>query len=133
MENRNSFFIIFAKKLSSRLGKPSAIVAMMAFLFIWAVIGLFADVPMTVSPIATVVVLGLTLLRVHSLQNAYEQDIRTLQARIEALSAEWRRASESAADSLTESELQQVRDLLQRSSDDDCKRRSDRDRRPSLF
>jgi low affinity Fe/Cu permease len=133
MNNRERFFSKLAKKLSNRLGKPSSVITVMAFLFIFMVIGLIANVPMTVYLAVNMTVLGFTLLMVLLMQNIHGQDIRALQARIDELATERRQASEPVAGTLTEGELQQVRDLLQRSDNDDSKRRPDRDRRPSLF
>jgi low affinity Fe/Cu permease len=133
MDHRERYFFPLARKLSNRLGKPPAIIAAGAFLLIWTAIALFIDLPPTVYLIASLAISGITLLMVVLLHNAHQQDIRALQARIEELAAERRHLDQAPADSLTEAELQQVRDLLQHSNGNDIKRRPDRDKRPSLF
>lgn len=133
MDHRERYFFPLARKLSSRLGKPSAIIVAVAFLFVWAIIALIVGLPTIVYLVINIAVSGVIFLMVVIVQNAHERDVLALQARIEELAAERRRDSQPSPDALTETELQQLRDLLRRSDDDDFRRRSDRDKRPSLF
>jgi len=134
MDNRESYYFSLAKKLSNRLSKPSATIVAVAFLLIWAVVALAIDMPMAVYLSVNIAVSGLTLLMVLLVQNAHGQDIRALQAQLEELATERQRLTQApTTDPLTEAELQDIRDLLQRPKNDETKRRPDRDKRPSLF
>jgi low affinity Fe/Cu permease len=134
MGDREHYLQALAIRLSNRIGKPSAIIVAMAFLLAWTLAAIFIAVPLTGHLIVNVAVSMITLLMVIFLQNAHKQDVRALQARIEELVVERQAGGRSTLpDMLTDTELQQIRDLLQGSGDTDPHRRANRDKRPSLF
>jgi low affinity Fe/Cu permease len=133
MDDREHYFYAFAKRLSNWCGKPFAIVVAMAFLLLWTIATVFVDIPLVGHLVVNMAISIITLLMVILLQNADKQDIRALQARIEDLVAERHAIGRAFPDMLTDTELQQVRDLLQRTGDNDSNRRANRDKRPSLF
>jgi low affinity Fe/Cu permease len=127
-----SYLIELAKRLSNQCGKPSAVILAMAFLLLWTIVALFADIPLVVHLIVDILLSITTMLMVILLQNAHKRDIRALQARIEELS-EGREIDRTSPDTLTDVEVPQVRDLLQHCGESDTARRARRDWRPSLF
>jgi low affinity Fe/Cu permease len=133
MGDRENYFCQFAIRLSNWCEKPSAIILAVAFLLLWTGAVVFADVPFVAHLIVNAAISIIILLMVILLQNAHKQDIRALQARIENLIAERQAIGHAPPDLLTAAELQQVRDLLHRSSNTDTRGRANRDRRPSLF
>lgn len=130
MDDRKNYFYSLAKRLSNLCGKPFAIILVVAFLFFWTVAAVFGYVPLIGQLIVNGAVSIITLLMVILLQNAHKHDIRGLQARIDELVAGRQATERSLPDVLTDSELQQVRDLLQRSGQNDSNRRTHRDKRP---
>lgn len=124
-----------AHKISNWYGKPLAIVATMAFLFACAIVVLISGF----SPIGYLIVNGvitiILLLAVPLLQYTHNQDIRALQARVDALAADLKATGQQQGDQgLSEDELRQVRDILKNSDSEGAAfRGSNRDRRPSLF
>ena len=135
MYERDRYLTAVADNVSSWCGKPSAVVATVAFFFAWTMTALIIGVPLMVHLIVNIAIITITLLMVLLLENAHKHDIRALHARLDALVAELQTADRPAsAGGLSESELQQVRAVLKlRADSDDGIHRSNRDRRPSLF
>lgn len=129
-----SYFSTLTNKLVNWCEKPLAIIAAMAFLFVWTVAAVQLDLPVIAYLLVNLALWTLTLLTVLLVHNAQKQDIRALQARMEALANETARRPVHAAEQFTEDELFQVRDMLKRSATNGEGRKfPDRDQRPSLF
>ncbi len=124
-----------AHKISNWYGKPLAIIATMAFLFVCAVVVLISGFSLIGYLIVSGAIMIILLLMVPLLQYAHNQDIHALQARVDALAADLKATGQQHGDKgLSEDELHQVRDILKNNGDsEDAIRGSNRDRRPSLF
>ena len=134
MNHRVRYLTAITNKVTNWLGKPSAVIAAVAFLFMWTSIALILDLSTAVQLISHMAINLIILLMVFLLHSAHKSDIRSLQAKLNELIQTGKLESEGAnADKLSGAELQQIRQMLRRQADNDGGPRVDRDNRPSLF
>ena len=134
MNHRDRYLTATANKVTNWLGRPSVVIAAVAFLFVWTSVALLFEFSITVQLIANMTISLIILLMVFLLRSAHKSDIRSLQAKLSELIQTGKLESEGAnADKLSDAELQQIRQMLRRHADNDSGPFVDKDNRPSLF
>lgn len=136
MYERDRYLTAVAKRVSEWCSKPLVVIAALVLLFVWMTLMPFLGLPVKAFLVVNTALFLVILLLVLILQDNHKQDIRSLQARLDALVAEQRdRLRAAHIEDLSEAELLQVRDLLKRQANgnQEADRRARRDSRPSLF
>ncbi|MDB5526748.1 MAG: hypothetical protein JWM58_4511 [Rhizobium sp.] len=133
MKNRDRYLAL-ANRISNWFEKPSALIAAVAFLSMWTFVALLIGISIAGILIATMTINLFILAMVFLVQHAHKSDIRSLQAKLgELIEAGKLESSGANADRMSDTELQQLRQLLKRQADNDSGPFVDKDQRPSLF